>query len=72
MESKRGFLHQNVPCPSCNQLHDLFVIDETAIEQSYRFTCPHTKNFATWLCDRAAEIVQDQPHGAIHAVREEE
>jgi hypothetical protein len=71
MEQKPGFLIGDIPCPSCNKPHDLFVIDEAQLEGNYRFTCPHTGNVATWLCDQAAHFVQERPDGAIHAVPEE-
>lgn len=72
MNSVDGFLLNDVPCPSCQQLHDLFIEMESAAPTTYRFTCPHTRNVATWLCDKAAQISKEKPEGAIHAIRHDD
>lgn len=72
MQEQPGFLIDHVTCPVCLGLHDLFVTDSTSILANYRFTCPHTGNMATWLCDKAAQVVQEQPTGSIHAIRHDD
>jgi hypothetical protein len=72
MEPKNGFVLPDVACPSCKQLHDLFIEIEQPAPTTYRFTCPHTGNIATWLCDKAAHIAMEKPEGAVHAIPHEE